>query len=389
MTINRKTIPSHLLTASRAMPKILPLTIIAFAIITSFLIHATAPAPAVKPEIKQSISVNVMRVDENTFTPSYTAYGTVIAKNRLTLTAQVDGQLFYLDKDLIEGGVLNVGDRVFQQDTADLRTLLVQRQAEVEIASAQLALELGEQRIAEKDYQMMLEDFNQNEWKLDLELLLRKPQLVQAKAQLTIAHNSLNIAARDLERSQWISDKRYFVESRAVVQGDYLIRGDEIATLVEVNQLRVPIYLPREIASRVKKGQSVSLYQPDTKRTVNAAVSHVFPMLDNKIQLQKVFAEYIPAADDPNPLIVGDFVEARLLFDSIPHTLRVPLSAIDNDSIWLVSANNTLKQQAVTILFQDASSAVIHNVLADNEQLITNKMHSPQANVDVHVVETI
>ena len=389
MTINRKTIPSHLLTASRAMPKVLPLTIIAFAIITSFLIHATAPTPAVKPESKQSISVNVMRVDENTFTPSYTAYGTVIAKNRLTLTAQVDGQLFYLDKDLIEGGVLNVGDRVFQQDTADLRTLLVQRQAEVEIASAQLALELGEQRIAEKDYQMMLEDFNENEWKLDLELLLRKPQLVQAKAQLTIAHNSLNIAARDLERSQWISDKRYFVESRAVVQGDYLIRGDEIATLVEVNQLRVPIYLPREIASRVKKGQSVSLYQPDTKRTVNAAVSHVFPMLDNKIQLQKVFAEYIPAPDDPSPLIVGDFVEARLLFDPILHTLRVPLSAIDNDSIWLVSANNTLKQQAVTILFQDASSAVIHNVLADNELLITNKMHSPQANVDVHVVETI
>ncbi|QFU22184.1 efflux RND transporter periplasmic adaptor subunit [Shewanella eurypsychrophilus] len=386
MTINCKTPSANLLIASRAMPKAIPVLFIAFTAIISFIIHATAPSPSIKADTETAISVNVMQVDKGAFTPSYTAYGTVIAKNTLTLTAQVDGQLSYLANNLIEGGILNIGDSAFQQDPADLQAVLSQRQAEVEIASAQLALELGEQRIAEKDYQMMLNDFNENQWSLNLELLLRKPQLSQAKAQLNIAHNSMNIAARDLKRSQWSSDKHYAVESRTVSQGDYLVKGDEIAKLIEINQLRVPIYLPREVASRVTTGQAISLYQPDTKRTVKAYVSHIFPMLDSKIQLQKVFAEYQADLKDPTSLIIGDFVEARFLFTPIENTLNVPLSAIDNHNIWLVSANNTLKRKPITILSQDQSSAVIHNVIADDEQLIISKMHSPQAGLNVRVV---
>lgn len=393
MTTNCKVNGSKLITSRQfvqtKLQKFIPLFFISIAIMASFIIKATSPVPAVKPDAIQAINVNIMQIDEQVFTPSYKAYGTVIAKNTLTLTAQVDGQLTYLAKNVIEGGRLDIGDNVFQQDASDLQALLSQRQAEVEIAAAKLALELGEQRIAEKDYQMMLKDFEENEWQLDLELLLRKPQLSQAKAELNIAHNTLNIAQRDLNRSQWVSDKHYFVESKLVSQGDYLVKGDEIAKLVEVNQLRVPIYLPREIASGVQTGQSITLYQPDTQSTVNAYISHIFPMLDNKIQLQKVFAEYIPAPNDPSPLIIGDFVEARLLFAPIENTLRVPLSAIDNDHIWLVSADNTLKQKSASILFQDDTSAVIHSVLTDNEQLIINKMHSPQANQNVHVVEAI
>ncbi|WP_185817493.1 efflux RND transporter periplasmic adaptor subunit [Shewanella atlantica] len=367
----------------------MPVVLISIASMVSFIIHATAPTPAVRPDARQAINVNTMQVDEQMFTPSYKAYGTVIAKNTLTLTAQVDGQLTYLARNVIQGGRLGVGENIFQQDTSDLQAVLAQRQAEVEIATARLALELGEQRIAEKDYQMMLKDFEENEWQLDLELLLRKPQLSQAKAQLDIAHNALDIAKKELSRAQWLSDKHYFVESKQVSQGDYLIKGDEIAKLVELNQLRVPIYLPRELASDVQVGQKVSLYQPDTKRAVNAHISHIFPMLDNKIHLQKVFAEYTPSPGDPSSLIIGDFVEAQLLFPPIANTLRVPLSAIDSDHIWLVSANKTLKKKPVSILFQDESTAVIHNVLSDNEQLITNKMHSPQANLNVHLVEAI
>ena len=366
-----------------------PLFIVFIAVCAAYIIHVTAPSAAIKPSSEQVVNVNVIDVEQQTYTPSYTAYGNVIAKNTLTLTAQVDARLNYLAANLIEGGILNVGDPAFSQDPADLRSLVAQRQAEVSIAKAQLLLELGQQRIAEKDYQMMQGDFDEKEWQLDLELLLRKPQLSHSKAQLDIAENALAIAQRDLKRSQWNSNKRYIVSSKNVSEGDYLLKGDEIAKLVDSSVLRVPIYLPREVANKVTVGQQVSLFQPDTQRTVNAQITHRLPVLTANVQLQKVFAEYQVSADDSNPLIIGDFVEATLQFPTINNTLTVPLSAVDNKQIWLVTAQQTLKQQPVTLLYQDDSTAVIINSLEPGDKIIANKMHAPQAGLSVNIAENL
>ncbi len=366
-----------------------PLLILLVAVITTFIIQATAPSAAVKPDSPALVNVNVINIKPQLFTPSYVAYGSVIAKNSLTLTAQVEGRLNHLSSNVIEGGVLNIGDSVYGQESADLRALVTQRRAEINIAKAQLSLELGQQRIAEKDYQMMQADFNEKEWQLDLELLLRKPQLSQAQAQLNMANNALQIAERDLSRSQWVSNKRYVVAAKSVSEGDYLAKGDLIAKLVDPQTLRVPIFLPRELAAKVTIGQNISLFQPDTQRTVAAKISHVLPVLTSNIQLQKVFAEYQVSRDGTAPLIIGDFVEATLLFPAITNTLNVPLSAIDNQHIWLVSANNTLLKKPVTLVHQDKHFAVIINNLSQGEQIISNKMHDPQANMSVNIVERL
>ena len=363
--------------------------LILIAVLVAYVLQVTAPSAAVKPESEQIINVNVIDVEPQPFTPTYRAYGRVIVKNKLTLTAQVEGRLDHLAQNVIEGGVIEIGDHVFQQDSSELSALVAQRQAEVKIATAQLSLELGQQRIAEKDYQMMQKDFNEAEWQLDLALLLRKPQLIQAKAQLNIAHSALKIANRDLNQSQWHSDKHYIVESKQVSTGDYLTKGNEIARLIDTDELRVPIYLPRELAAKTHIGQSVSLYQPETQLRVTAKISHILPMLDDKVQLQKVFAEYRPAADESNRLIIGDFVEATLQYTPIPNTLSVPLAAIDNNQLWLVTANSTLKALPVTVIDQDDTHAVIINSLSKSEQIISNKIHLPQPNLTVNIVEVL
>lgn len=375
--------------SSKKINRYLPVLLILIAVFVAYFLQVTAPSAAVKPESEQIINVNVIDVEPQPFTPTYKAYGRVIVKNKLTLTAQVEGRLDHLAQNVIEGGVIEIGDHVFQQDSSELSALVAQRQAEVKIATAQLSLELGQQRIAEKDYQMMQKDFNEAEWQLDLALLLRKPQLIQAKAQLNIAHSALKIANRDLNQSQWHSDKRYIVESKQVSTGDYLTKGNEIAKLIDTDELRVPIYLPRELAAKTHIGQSISLYQPETQLRVAAKVSHILPMLDDKVQLQKVFAEYRPAADESNRLIIGDFVEATLQYTPIPNTLSVPLAAIDNNQLWLVTANSTLKALPVTVIDQDDTHAVIINSLSKSEQIISNKIHLPQPNLTVNIVEVL
>lgn len=377
----------HTLTNSSFRTYRLPLSIIAFTTASCIAIAATAPAPAVKPEQAQAINVNILDVKPSIYAPTYTAYGRVIAENRLTLSAQVDGQLAYLNPNVVEGGKLGVNDPVYRQDDADLTARLSQRQAEWEIATAQLALELGQQRIAQKDYQMMQEDFEDSDWQLDLDLLLRQPQLSQAKAQLKIAHNALSIAQRDLTRSQWVSDKQYLVESKAVSQGDYLAKGDKLAILVDMSLLRIPIYLPRELAAKIKIGQAVSLFQPDTQLQVNGQISHVLPILNQASQLQKVYAEYRAPDAGLQRLIIGDFVKAKIEFSPYTNTLKLPLSAIDNGKVWLVSKDKTLQARKIELLHQDKNHAIINNVINESERIITSKLHRPQSGLMVNVVE--
>ncbi len=107
------------------------------------------------------------------------------------------------------------------------------------------------------------------------------------------------------------------------------------------------------------------------------------------MQLQKVFAEYRPAANESNRLIIGDFVEATLQYTPIPNTLSVPLAAIDNNQLWLVTANSTLKALPVTVIDQDDTHAVIINSLSKSEQIISNKIHLPQPNLTVNIVEVL
>lgn len=377
---------NHLM--SKAQGKhILPVLVVLTATVACFAIQATAPVPNVKAAAESSINVSVIKPKAQPFTPSYQGYGTVAAKNSLTLTAQVDGKLIWLADNAIEAGMLTAGETVFKQDDTDLNSILAQRQAQMAIAQAQLDLELGQQRIAKNDYQMMKRDFDEKEWEIDLALLLRQPQLAQAQAELTIAQNAVQIAQTDLNRRQWRSDKRYLVVSKQVSQGDYLQKGDEIAKLIEFDVLRIPIYLPRKIAANVKQGQAVSLYQPDTQLRVTAHISHVFSALDSSIHLQKVYAEYRLNSVEEKGLIIGDFVKAQFLFSPIDDTLTVPLSAIDQGNVWLVSQDNKLLQKPVTVLHQDEFNAVINNVIEPHQQLIINKMHSPQINLSVNIVE--
>ena len=366
----------------------LPLSILLIAIVSCFAIAATAPVSAEKVQGETAVNVNVMTITPSVFTPSYTAYGSVIADNKLTLSAQVDGQLIYLNSNVVEGGIIGLDELVFQQDNADLSAILSQRQAQWEIARAQLALEQGEQRIAEKDYQMMQQDFKDNDWKIDLDLLLRQPQLIQAKAEINIAQNALKIAERDLSRSQWLSDKRYIVESKNATQGDYLSKGDKVATLVDISHLRVPLYLPRAQASQLRLGQSIRLIQPDTKQRFNATISHIVPILDPSSQLQKIYAEHQALPLQTDALIIGDFVKAKITFAPINNTVRIPLAAIDNGQVWLVGLNSTLQAKAINVLHQDESHAVIKNVFADKEYLVTSKLHRPQTGLTANIVES-
>ncbi|WP_108945760.1 efflux RND transporter periplasmic adaptor subunit [Shewanella halifaxensis] len=369
----------------------LPLSIIFIAIVSCFAIAATAPIPAEKPQTNSSINVNVISITANDFTPSYTAYGNVIADNKLTLSAQVDGQLTYLNENMVEGGTIGLDELVFKQDDADLNAVLLQRQAQWQIARAQLALEQGEQRIAAKDYQMMQQDFKDNDWEIDLDLLLRQPQLSQAKAELNIAYNALKIAERDLERSSWISKRHYIVATKNVTQGDYLNKGDEIASLVDMSQLRVPLYLPRELTNQLSLGQSIRLTQPDTMQSFEATISHIVPFLDSSSQLQKVYAHYQPNSHSDSQLkaglIIGDFVKATIELHPIANTIKLPLAAIDNDSVWLVTADNNLDKKAVNIVHQDATHAIINNVFAQDERIVSSKIHRPQVGLNVNIVE--
>ncbi|WP_394201652.1 efflux RND transporter periplasmic adaptor subunit [Shewanella waksmanii] len=368
-------------------PKLHVVIILAIASSIALGLTLFAPSAQENPQPKQRMNVAVMAPQPSTYQPQYTNFGHVEPRHTLTVSAQMDGHLQYLANDLIEGGFIPQGQLIFRQDQRDLQALKVSRQAELAIATAQLALELGEQRIAEVDYKMMQQDFNEQEWQLDHALLLRKPQLSQAKSQVRIAQSAVKLIDNDLQRSQLISPQDFVVTKALVKQGDYLTQGSPIAQLTSLATVRVALFLPRALVNQVDVGQVVSLYQPDTEQTLTAHISEILPAIDPLTQQQKLFVEYQNPQPKQAKLIIGDYVEASMALQSIDNTLTLPLAAIDHDKIWQVTQQNTLLSQPVKILFQDHEQAIIANPFAQPVRIVNHRMHQASDGLAVNIVE--
>ena len=206
--------------------------IIAFVtLISSAAILATSPTQELSAQTETVLSVSVIEVSPQDFTPSYQAFGRIKSPQLLTLTAQVEGEVTYVNKAFIEGGHLIQGDIIYQIDDSDYRHKLNQRESELKIAQANLQLELGEQKVAENDYQQISADFSGENTFLQKSLMLRIPQLDTAKANVTIAQSNVNLAKKNLQRCVVISSGNYAVLTKGIYQGNFVNKGDNLGEL--------------------------------------------------------------------------------------------------------------------------------------------------------------
>lgn len=354
-------------------------------LIISTVILATAPTQKLSVQTEKALSVSVVEVSPQVFTPSYEAFGKIESPQQLSLTAQLEGEITFINVAFIEGGLLKKGEIIYQIESSDYQNKLNQRKSELKIAQANLQIELGEQKVAEREYQQIRGKLNKENLILQKSLMLRIPQLQTAKAKVTIAQSNVNLAEKNLQRCKVISNGDYAVLSKAIYRGSFINKGDNLGELAQLSTLRISLAVPSDVAAMLEVNQEVDISGKNNKKH-QATISHISPSLYAKSQLQQV---YLNIENQGTSFILGEFITAHLELIEHRNTLKIPLSAIDDGLLWVVNKENKILSRAATVIWQNIDYAIIKNNITLGESIISSKVSGARDGMFANIVAGI
>ncbi|MDE0350580.1 MAG: efflux RND transporter periplasmic adaptor subunit [Gammaproteobacteria bacterium] len=251
------------------------------------------------------------------------------------------------------------GDVLVEIERVDYEVALERSRAQVASAESELAnAEKAYHRAEElRETQSISESLHDNALN----------RLTIARAALREATARLARAERDLERTRMTAPYDGRVRAERVDAGQFINRGESIATLYSVDfaEVRLPVrdedmaFLPLSLA---RTGAGVSQQPRVVLRARFAGAEHAWEArivrtegeLDPHTRMVNLIAQvprpYDPLGDLP-PLTVGLFVEAEIHGETLDDVLVLPRSALQRDNrVYVVQPDNRLSFRDVEIL---------------------------------------
>ncbi len=346
-----------------------PLGLLALGLLLAVLLYAARPRAERQPESAWVPAVRAVRVEPETVQLSVTAHGTVVPRVESELVAQVAGEVVWVSPALVAGGFFAAGDPLARIEAADYDVALERAGAAVARAASE-----AERAAKERERQQQLADRSvASQARLDeVEAAHR-----QAQAQLREARAQLRQAGSDRERTTLRASFDGRVRRESVDVGQFVGRGDSVATLYSVDSAEVRLPIPdRELshldlslayrASDDTSGPPVLLRAEfaGKLREWRGRIVRTEGELDPKSRMVHVVA----SVDDPYhregerngaPLAVGLFVEAEILGRRLEEAFVVPRSALRDGRVLLIDAEHRLRHHPVEVVRLERESAVL------------------------------
>ena len=306
--------------------------------------------------------------------------GLVVAAREVKLKAQVSGQVVEIAADFLEGQHVAAGTVLAQIEADDYELQLAQAQSTLELREAELELEMGFQRVAGREWQLLGE--SSDILAESSSLALREPQLKQAQAMQRSAQSAVDRARLDLSRTEIAVPFNAQVLEKSVEVGSLAGIGGDVAHVVSTDSFYVRVSIPvnRVSVLEIPGGEAlVSISGAESPMT--GRIISLLGDLDPNGRMARVLVE----VRDPlglksenagrAKLLLGAYVTVDLVGHPMPNTFLIPRETLRNDDhVWLRRPDATLEIRSVSVLWKNRDTVVIGEGLAAGEQLITSSL---------------
>jgi RND family efflux transporter MFP subunit len=306
--------------------------------------------------------------------------GLVVAAREVKLKAQVSGQVVEIAADFLEGKHVAAGTVLAQIEADDYELQLAQAQSTLELREAELELEMGFQRVAGREWQLLGE--SSDILAESSSLALREPQLKQAQAMQRSAQSAVDRARLDLSRTEIAVPFNAQVLEKSVEVGSLAGIGGDVAHVVSTDSFYVRVSIPvnRVPVLEIPGGEAlVSISGAESPMT--GRIISLLGDLDPNGRMARVLVE----VRDPlgleaqnagrAKLLLGAYVTVDLVGHPMPNTFLIPRETLRNDDhVWLRRPDATLEIRSVSVLWKNRDTVVIGEGLAAGEQLITSSL---------------
>lgn len=362
------------------------LVLLISAAITFFVFMTEPEAQREAATKKTAMLVDVVQVNRGDYVPTVIATGTVQAAKDITLSPQVGGEIVSISENFIPGSFVKKGEVLLQINPADYRNVLQLRQSDLQLARSDLSVEMGRQDVARKDFELIGAEMAAS----NKDLVLRKPQLEAARANVAASEAAVNQARLDLQRTTIRAPFDAHIISRNVNAGSQVAPGAELGRLVGMDEYWVAANVP------MSKINWLSFAEKDEAKASDVKVTNSTSWPNSQFRSGKLFrlvgaldaqtrmARVLVSVPDPlarstrsdtiPPLMIGTFVETHIEAREIKDAVRLNRDYIRKDETVWVMEDGKLSIRDVEILFQDADYAYISKGLSDNDMVVTTDL---------------
>jgi RND family efflux transporter MFP subunit len=355
-----------------------------------------APPRSAPPE--PSVAVATVPLMPRDYRIELESYGAVRPRTQTTLTAQVEGQIVFVNPNIRDGGFFDRGDVLVSIDPRDYEANVQIAEAGLMDARQALADAIARSDQAREDWEMLGKTGEPPA------LVLRLPQLEAARAGVISAEAVLRKARLNLERTRIVAPFAGRVLEQLADVGQVVSSNSDIAIIYATDyiEVRLPIRnrdlafvdlpvmyrdsetspsgIPVEIVSDLV-GHSVwdaHLVRTEGAIDQSARQLHVIAQIDDPFSSRM--------RGQP-PLKIGQYVTARLPGRVLRDALVVPNSSIYQGSYVYVVEGETLQRRNVEIAWQNDRDAVIENGLTAGELLVTTPLGQVTSGVRVSMLQ--
>lgn len=371
---------------------ILTILVLAMGLYAGRYLITTAPEAKRRPPERPVPIVEAERFTPQSYTVKLQSRGTIMPRTQSTLIPQVSGRIVDMGIHFRDGGFIREGEVLLEIERTDYELALTIARAD--LASARLTQQ--EERAQAKQAQ--------SDWKkLGMtgkpdDLVLRKPQLAKAQANVASAEARVQQAELDLTRTQIIAPYDGRILQKQVDIGQVVSPTTQLATLYasDIAEVRLPLtdkqlgMLSLPEATPDHDLDKIANAKPDTIVDLIADLGGAewrwegrvvrtegtFDTRSRQLSVIAQVADPFRSRDDAKPpLKIGQFVRAEIQGYTLENVFVLPRQIVSGDGVVLImDENNRVERRPITILWQTADSVITRDAISADDRLITTPL---------------
>ena len=359
------------------------------------------PEPEKKtPEVAVPL-VRVMPAETESIRLMVETEGVVAPRTESQLVPEVSGRVMRASPSLVAGGFFDEGQTLLEIDPREYELAVVRARSAVAQAKTRVATEEQEAAVARKEW----ESLGEGE---PTPLVLREPQLAEARAAQASAEAALEQAEFDLERTVVKAPFDGRVREKSVDVGQYVQRGQSVARLysVDIAEVRLPIpdeqlaYMWLPLAYRNVES-SKEADRPYVRLSADfAGETYKWPgrivRTEGEIDPRTRMIHAIAQVQDPYarsgnsrrpPLAVGMFVQADIYGKSVK-AVPIPRTAIRGENtVLIVNDRNEIEFRELEIFRQERDRVLATGGVEDGDRICISTLEAAVAGMRVRILE--
>jgi membrane fusion protein, multidrug efflux system len=326
---------------------IVAVIVIALVVIKKVFIPSRETAPAQSGGKTPPVGVNVMVAQPVLFEETVASNGTLMANEEVELRAELSGRVQEIN--FKEGAAVSAGQLLVKINDAELRA---------QLNKVNLSLKLAEQKLERNRKLLQLQGISQEEF----DVMQNEVESLKAEKALVFAQ---------LEKSEIRAPFSGVAGLRQISAGAYVTNQQLIATLKQVQPIKIDFSIPENYIGRVHAGDTISFTVGSSAKKYNGRVYAIEPGIDagtRSIHLRAL------STNSDAALLPGAFAHITLKLNTTD-ALLIPTQAIvpvlKGKQVFVVRNGKADTVSVVTGIRNDSAVQVISGLVAGDSVITT------------------